>query len=266
MALKLVDQEEAAKMLGVSVEEINKMRDRKQLFPYRDGDAWKFKLDDIERAKQELAAGAGDSWAQGGDFGLAPPEPDSVLLSEKELGQSADSTSSTIIGKGSPHGPVTEGDIQLAGSTKERDASLSDVGLAADISGIGSDVRLVVSGSDAKKKADASQSGLGALDDLQLEPSGSQKGGSQKGGSDSGAGSKSGSSSIKLRRRRNPIGRILGPRGLIQQEERLRFEKSRTVRFHKKPGTRRRRARHQAGQRHHPRRDRQRDSPDRPQG
>jgi len=69
MAKKLIDQEEVAKMLGVSIEEINKMRDRKQLFPYRDGDAWKFKLEDIERLKEELAEGAGDSWSKGGEFG-----------------------------------------------------------------------------------------------------------------------------------------------------------------------------------------------------
>jgi Helix-turn-helix domain len=181
MARKLIDQEEAAKMLGVSVEEINKMRDRKQLFPYRDGDAWKFKPEDIERVKQDLAAGAGDSWTKGGDFDVAESESvDSVLLSEKELGQSADSTSSTIIGKGSPHGPVTEGDIKLAGSPRERDSSLSDVSLAADISGTGSDVKLVLSDSDAKKKAAAAKpdSKTGALDDLKLEPGGSDKGAS----------------------------------------------------------------------------------------
>ncbi|HEV2969222.1 MAG TPA: helix-turn-helix domain-containing protein [Pirellulales bacterium] len=178
MARKLIDQEEAAKMLGVSIEEINKMRDRKQLFPYRDGDAWKFKPEDIERVKQDLAAGAGDSWTKGGDLGLEAPEAvDSVLLSEKELGQSADSTSSTIIGKGSPHGPVTEGDIKLA--PREKDSSLSDVSLAADISGIGSDVKLILSDSDKKKAAAAKpDSKLGVLDDLKLEPGGSDKGAS----------------------------------------------------------------------------------------
>src|SRR5437588_5294237 len=149
MARKLIDQDEAAKILGVSVDEINKMRDRKQLFPYRDGDAWKFKPEDLERVKEEMASGASDSWAGGAEFGLAPPEPDSILLSEKELGQSTDSTSSTIIGKGSPHGPATEGDIKLAVTPKE--PSFSDVTLAADTSGMGSDVRLVLSGSDVKK-------------------------------------------------------------------------------------------------------------------
>jgi Helix-turn-helix domain len=199
MARKLIDQDEAAKILGVSVDEINKMRDRKQLFPYRDGDAWKFKLEDLERAKQEMASGASDSWAGGPEFGIAPPEPDSILLSEKELGQSTDSTSSTIIGKGSPHGPATEGDIKLAATPKE--PMLSDVSLAADTSGMGSDVRLVLSGSDVKKtdpvkpdsKKGDSGKDLGALDELKLEPSGSGK----SGGSSGKAGG-SGSGSFKL--------------------------------------------------------------------
>ena len=55
MARKLVDQDEAARILGVSVEEINSLRDRKELFPYRDGDAWKYKPEDLERARDMLA-------------------------------------------------------------------------------------------------------------------------------------------------------------------------------------------------------------------
>ncbi|HEY2147033.1 MAG TPA: helix-turn-helix domain-containing protein [Pirellulales bacterium] len=204
MARKLIDQDEAAKLLGVSVEEINKMRDRKQLFPYRDGDAWKFKPEDIERLKQQLASGAGDSWTGGSEFGQPPPEPDSVLLSEKELGQSADTTSSTIIGKGGPHGPVTEGDIKLA-TPSPSESSASDLKLAAGTSALGSDVKLVLSGSDAKKqeaaKAEAKKADshidLGGLDELKLEPSGSGviPGGSSKKGD---ANKSSGSGSFKL--------------------------------------------------------------------
>ncbi len=207
MAKKLIDQEEAAKMLEVSVEEINKMRDRKQLFPYRDGDAWKFKLDDIERLKQELAEGAGDSWAKGSDFGpLVTPEPDSILLTEKELGPATDSTSSTIIGKGSPHGPATEGDIKLV--TPAADTAPSDVILTPDASGTGSDVKLVLSGSEIKKRGDTakpdSQKGSSALDDLKLEPAGSGISGSDalqlapSGSSPSAKAGGSGSGSFKL--------------------------------------------------------------------
>ncbi len=185
MARKLIDQEEAARLLGVSVEEVNKMRDRRELFPYRDGDQWKYKPEDIERAIQDRAAGGGSSIHVGPTAGLPGEGVDSILLSEKELGQSADSTSSTIIGKGSPHGPVTESDIRLAD-----DPLASDVKLAAGSSGIGSDVKLVFGGSDikagsgAKKGSDVKKTEASALDDLKLEPAGSSKSGSKSGASD----------------------------------------------------------------------------------
>ena len=58
MARKLVDQEEAARTLGVSVEEIEFAPRQKGYSPYRDGDAWKYKPEDLERLKQERAEGA----------------------------------------------------------------------------------------------------------------------------------------------------------------------------------------------------------------
>jgi excisionase family DNA binding protein len=54
MAGKFLTIEEAAAALGVSVDEINRLVDRKKLFPMRDGTALKFKTDEITRAKQSL--------------------------------------------------------------------------------------------------------------------------------------------------------------------------------------------------------------------
>jgi len=54
MAGKILTLEEAARQLGVTVEEINRLVDRKKLFPMRDGTTIKFKSDDIDRAAQEL--------------------------------------------------------------------------------------------------------------------------------------------------------------------------------------------------------------------
>jgi hypothetical protein len=117
MAMKLVDQDEAAKILGVSVEEINALRDRKELFPFRDGSMWKYKLDDLERLKANRAEG-GSSWNQPDDLANIPLEVnehvESILLSEKELGQSSDSTSSTIIGKPGRKRSTGESDLQIA--------------------------------------------------------------------------------------------------------------------------------------------------------
>jgi excisionase family DNA binding protein len=52
MAGRFLTIEEAAAALGVSADEINRLVDRKQLFPMRDGTALKFKADEIQRAKE----------------------------------------------------------------------------------------------------------------------------------------------------------------------------------------------------------------------
>ena len=62
MAKKLIDHEEAARMLGVSVDELNSMRDRKQVFPKRDAGVWKYELDQIERLVEERKSGGGPDW------------------------------------------------------------------------------------------------------------------------------------------------------------------------------------------------------------
>ena len=54
MAGKFLTIEEAAAALGVSVDEINRLVDRKKLFPMRDGTTLKFKTDDVTRATQSL--------------------------------------------------------------------------------------------------------------------------------------------------------------------------------------------------------------------
>ena len=55
MAGKFLSPEEAARHLGVTVEDINRLVDRKKLFPMRDGATVKFKLDDIDRVAGDLA-------------------------------------------------------------------------------------------------------------------------------------------------------------------------------------------------------------------
>jgi hypothetical protein len=191
MARNLVDQEEAARILGVGLEEINALRDRKELFPYRDGQTWKYKLDDLERLKQERTEAKSDSWLGSSDAASIPLEVnedvESILLSEKELGPGGRNTSSTIIGKSGQNIPSSENDIQLAPIPGE---GTSDVGLSAMKSGTGSDVKLVLSPSDSAKKRETSSS----LSDLtiNLAPVGgsSKKGGSSMtGGSSKKAGS-----------------------------------------------------------------------------
>ena len=81
MARKFVDLEEAAKMLGIAPETLTEMRERQKIYGYRDGGSWKFKPEDVERLIAER-----ESAEQEGEFAELDDDPDSILLSEVELG------------------------------------------------------------------------------------------------------------------------------------------------------------------------------------
>jgi len=165
MAKKYIDQDEAAKMLGVSVEELSTMREQRKVHGMRDGGMWKFKPEDVERAKQEMDDSAGSS---GASLDL-DDDLDSILLSESSLGGPASGTSATVIGKNT--GPAqSDSDLKLA---SDSDIGIeppdSDVKLAPnEASGIelagSSDLQLAESG-----RSRGSDSGKSASDELDLE-------------------------------------------------------------------------------------------------
>ena len=66
MAGRFLSLEEAARQLGVSVDEVHRLVDRKKLFPMRDGATVKFKADDIDRVARDL----GDDNSQSDDLAL----------------------------------------------------------------------------------------------------------------------------------------------------------------------------------------------------
>jgi len=74
MAGKFLSLEEAARRLGVSVDEVNRLVDRKELFPMRDGATIKFKVDDIERVAAELGAGGDGDDDLSLDLELSAPD------------------------------------------------------------------------------------------------------------------------------------------------------------------------------------------------
>lgn len=66
MAGRFLTLEEAARQLGVTADEVNRLVDRKKLFPMRDGATVKFKADDVERVARDL----GDDASQSDDLAL----------------------------------------------------------------------------------------------------------------------------------------------------------------------------------------------------
>ena len=51
---KLIPMEQAATMLGMSVEQINELRSNQEIFGYKDGGTWKFKMTELERVADNL--------------------------------------------------------------------------------------------------------------------------------------------------------------------------------------------------------------------
>ncbi len=157
MAGKFVDLKEAAKMLGCTPEELVEMRSHGDISGYRDGSSWKFKMEEVERVMADKGSKSGTGSGLGSgvlendeDFdeiiksglssktGLAGDKAsDSVLITEQELGHSAEGTSSTIIGKGEKAVGPADSDLKLA-------EGLSGVGSA------GSDKLLEAPGSRLK--------------------------------------------------------------------------------------------------------------------
>jgi hypothetical protein len=127
MAGRFLSLEEAARHLGVAIEDVNRLVDRKKLFPIRDGATVKFKLDDIDRVAHELGDDpAVDAGAQDLDLELSAPgfatgpgedagddiilgEPDEVeSIFDFSTEQAGDMPSRTIV-----RGPQTGGDDNL---------------------------------------------------------------------------------------------------------------------------------------------------------
>ena len=146
---KLIELQEAAKMLGISPDELTEMRSRNEIFGYRDGASWKFKMAEIERVAEEkgLTLGAGDGATPESDELVEVSlddddggESDSILVSDEELGQSDDTTASTIIGEADDLIPSGESDLQIDGGSELRLVSDSKSGVSSDIElSIGSD-------------------------------------------------------------------------------------------------------------------------------
>ncbi|HZN33918.1 MAG TPA: helix-turn-helix domain-containing protein [Pirellulaceae bacterium] len=199
MAGKFVDLKEASAMIGVSPDDLIAMRSRGDIFGYRDGASWKFKLEEVERVISERRTGG-----QGGDSKILSADDDefenmisglsskilaekaqeesesgSVLISEQELGVSS-TGQSTIIGKGrKPEEAAGDSDLRLAdesgkdplgtGSDKllEAPGSKLDLASASDVLH-GSDIHVAAGSGTGDMPKPRSGSGTG---DMPLKPS-----------------------------------------------------------------------------------------------
>lgn len=159
MASRFVDLNEAAKMLGLTPEQVTERRSAGEIHGYRDGASWKFKVEEVERFKGELAGGKPDSVLSfdGLDDGRKSDDDASILVSEEE--GTPDTTSSTIIGK-SGGAALADSDLKIAAD--------SDLNIKADI---GSDLSLDEVGSEISLDAGSGKKGGSAIDsDVALIP------------------------------------------------------------------------------------------------
>ena len=108
MAGKFLSLEEAARQLGVTVDEVHRFVDRKKLFPMRDGATIKFKVDDVERLVHDLA----DEGSQSDSLELDAPasvpadEQDGLDAGDLVLGDALDGGDS-LFADGGDAAPVS---------------------------------------------------------------------------------------------------------------------------------------------------------------
>lgn len=161
MPPKLLSSEEAARQLGVTVEQLTDMRQRQEIFGVRDGANWKYKEQDVTRLADELREQAENpALSDSGEiadlpFDFSDDDADVVLASERELGESDPHTSSTIIGRPGVQA-AEESDIRLVTDDDRRSSGSSGVKLVAatDPATPGSDVKLVAEDSGVNLSLD----------------------------------------------------------------------------------------------------------------
>ncbi len=173
MATKFIDLESAAKELGISVDKLTEMREENEIRGFRDGATWKFKPEDIEGLKASIEAGGSELDLDDRDSSAQLDIPDSILLSEVELGSAGPVGSSTVIGQSATSDSSDEEFRQTVEALDSSDIQLSSDSLILGGSGTepSSDVSSdVLGGESSGSAADAgSEIQLTGSDDLDME-------------------------------------------------------------------------------------------------
>ncbi|GAA4426482.1 helix-turn-helix domain-containing protein [Bremerella cremea] len=165
-----------AAKLGVSEETIQDLRERGKVRAFRDGSSWKFKEDELDKARSIMAeegigfsdAGSSDSESQEFELsGISDPEEgssgsmDSLLISDVGDG---DAGSSNIISDDSDSSLNLDSDIGLGDSSSSIDPA-AESNLSSLSLGEGSDI---LEGSSINKPVDEEEFSLADDDDEEL--------------------------------------------------------------------------------------------------
>jgi hypothetical protein len=153
MAGKFIELKAAAKQLGITIEQLQELREAGKIHGYKDGASWKFKPEEVERLVADLktpAAPADDDLDFGDSGSLSGEEFDnllkvdaeselednledsSILISSDVAPENGLESSSTVIGKEKAGRPADDlrladeeeaSDVQVAGSSAAGPAS-----------------------------------------------------------------------------------------------------------------------------------------------
>lgn len=122
----LIPLEQAAKMLGVSVEKLTEMRSSQQISAYKDGATWKFKMQELERVADELGTPLNqDMGDDDSDFQLS----DAALEDSGDIGSDGEGLAfgSSSLDLAASDGAEVSADL-LDDEEKKSDGSPSDTG------------------------------------------------------------------------------------------------------------------------------------------
>jgi excisionase family DNA binding protein len=151
-----VSLDEAAKILGITTDELVDMRSRGEIFGYRDGASWKFKQEEIERVQSELDGDALNEDAGGSSILIsgkpADGDEDDEIAISSDLKLATEGSDVALVAD-----PESGSGVKLVKRNKQ-DAGNSDLKLESEAEG--SDIAL---GSDLKLTDDASASGMDLL-------------------------------------------------------------------------------------------------------
>jgi len=167
MAGKYIELQQAAKMLGVSSDELNNMRLSGEIHGVRDGSSWKFKSEELDRVAEERGVTMGGEADEDSEFDLDLGGGDSAASSDLHLDLEAedDDNSPTAIGTaGEALGDKSAvGLAKTAGKAPAKPAPAGKGDLDADSE---ADIRLIADdgGSEVNLVAGSSDDVLGGTD------------------------------------------------------------------------------------------------------